>query len=152
MMAKGRKRRWLLRERCGCRVLNPNATGGIGGPPRLRHCALHGAAWEMLCLLAELYFTNDPRWQGKVDSLLREHANWALQDLRRDFKQDLGKKSQQALRHYMDAETAILEGRRDVDRTKTTCRLCSTTLEDDDLARLLHLRSSHRKEWLSLTD
>jgi hypothetical protein len=104
----------------------------------------------MLYLIAEVYFSRDPRRHDKIESLQREFLARPWDNLRRDFKHFFGDKWRQALAYYVDSEQAILEGRRNVDRTKTTCRLCETTLEDDDLARLLHLRSSHRKEWRRL--
>ena len=151
MTATGGEGRWLVKAYCGCRVPNPaKSRSSIPSSLSIKHCDLHAAAHEMLYLIAEIYFNHDPRWHDKVDALIRELPH-AWDGLRGDFKKFLGDKWQQALAHYVDAETAILEGRRNVDRTKTTCRLCKATLEDDDLARLLHLRSSHRKEWHRLT-
>jgi len=104
----------------------------------------------MLYLIAEVYFSDD-RWHDKIDSLQREYLGRAWHDMRRQFKKWFGEKlTRQALSYYVDSETAILRGRRNVDRSKATCRLCEAVLEDDELARLLHLRSSHRKEWRKL--
>ena len=141
--------RWLVKEPCGCRVLNPAKSRGVPSILRIRLCELHGAAREMLYLLAEIYFT-DAKWHAKIDVLQQESLGRAWDDMRREFRESFGKGPRQVEAYYLDSETAILQGRRNVDRTKVTCRLCEATLEDDDLARLLHLRSSHPKEWRKL--
>jgi hypothetical protein len=132
-----------------CRRVAAKSRSRIPTMLSIRHCDLHRAANEMLYLLMGIYFSGE-RWRAKIEALERERLGRAWDDVRRDFKHSFGEKSRQALAYYVDPETAILEGRRNVNRTKTTCRLCEATLEDDDLARLLHLRSSHRKEWRAL--
>jgi hypothetical protein len=104
----------------------------------------------MLYLLAEIYLSRDPRWQAKIDALLRDRLSSAVENLRREFTQSFLDRMSQALAYFVDAESAIVKGKRNVDRTMTTCRLCDDAIEDDELARLLHLRSSHKREWQKL--
>jgi hypothetical protein len=154
MKATGGEGRWLLREYCGCRVPNPAKSRSVlPRPQRIVHCRLHAAADEMLYLIAEICFGRDPVWHDRADALVRSRdLSRELDDLRRNFKRHLtGDQRKQVLAFYVDAERAILAGKRNVDRTKTTCRLCEATFEDDDVAQCLHLRSSHLKEWRRLT-
>jgi hypothetical protein len=161
-MVSGRKRgnpmskgvsegRWLIKEYCGCRVTNPaKSRSKIPTSPSIRHCELHGGAFEMLCFIAEIYYSGDSRWRDKAESVSREIPR-ALHELRRRFTESFRERLPQVAAYYLDPERAVLQGRRNVDRTKTTCRLCEETFEDDEVAQLLHLRSSHWKEWRRLT-
>ena len=71
-------------------------------------------------------------------------------ELRHEFKQIYNEKGEEARAYFVDSERAVLAGRRNVDRTTTTCRLCEATFDEDEVAKLLHLRSSHLKEWRRL--
>jgi hypothetical protein len=104
----------------------------------------------MLFLIAELYYTDDPRWGRRANALCQKLSR-ELSDLMRLAKRVV--RDMKGLRaYYLDAETAVLEGKAHmVDRKSVLCRLCEATLPASDEVRLLHMRSTHQREWRKLT-
>jgi hypothetical protein len=141
-----RRKRWLLREPCGCRVIQHPLNSTF---LRFRHCRLHGAAYNMLFLIAELALrASDAYWKRRADAVCRD-LEPELSDMLGMMERMVNDK-QELRAHYLDAETAVLRGRA-VDRRTTLCRICDATLPASDEARLLHMRSDHKREWRKLT-
>jgi hypothetical protein len=102
----------------------------------------------MLCLLAEAYYSGEPRWRERAEDIRRNH------ELARPFSEMLRRLRNMVAdwvrvrSFYLDGETAVLDGEGHlVDRISVLCRLCSNILVDSDESPLLHLRAQHRQEW-----
>jgi len=149
----GRMKRWLTRSYCGCSVPNPRPRD-VPIEPRIKHCALHAAAFEMMLFLSELRLGGSQSlesWRRRADQLCREDLAGTVEAEMREMRK-AASHADRVRAFFLDTETAVLRGYvGSSDQWQIACRLCHTALPADDDARILHLRSTHRKEWRALT-
>jgi hypothetical protein len=143
-------KRYLLKKRCGCRVLTPGP-GEVVTERSLRFCQHHYLANEMLLFLVNLAAdrgTGTERWRTRIKSVLLGHEA-ELDVLRKLFHEQF--RNQAGLRdRFIDAESALVTGERRLERDTMECRLCGAILQADDDVRMIHLQVDHRDEWHQL--